>query len=304
MLQEAIIRIAKPYIRRELPGWGRLMSAVASYKRDWLWRTAPVKQVRGKLHNYLMHLNLAEWPDRSTFFLDRWYDLETQLFLAATVRPGDTVIDVGANRGMFALTASRIVGPTGRVVCFEPNPRCVSTLELEIRSNQISNIDVHKVGLGAENGTLKLTVPQVNSGQGTFSQTLYDGDATYRLDVPVVTGDSLLAGVQPSFIKMDVEGFELNALRGLVGTIRRSNPILVHEVSPNFMKSLGYCVSDIRTLMGGLDYQGYMLTLIKKKRGYDWSLVDFPNDEQDCDVVWIHQTKVADLRARYPANFH
>ena len=58
----------------------------------------------------------------------------------ALIRPGDTVIDVGANRGMFALNASYLVGKNGRVICFEPNPNCLKVLRYEIESNDIDNI--------------------------------------------------------------------------------------------------------------------------------------------------------------------
>ena len=125
IFQNAAIAVARPYVRRELPGWGKVLSLVAGYQRDWMWQGAPEKIVTGKLHGYKMHLALdGWWADRSTYFLDRWYDLETQLVLRDLVKPGSTVVDVGANRGMFALTASHTVGPTLAVLSvLEPNPK-------------------------------------------------------------------------------------------------------------------------------------------------------------------------------------
>src|SRR5262245_49548095 len=129
-LQDLIVLAVRPYVRRELPGWGRVYAAmVGGYRRDWLWAAAKVRTIRGKRHGYAMRLDLSKWADRSAFFLGRWYDLNTQLLMSALLRPGDTVVDVGANRGMFALAASRLVGETGRVVCFEPNPNCFQILD-------------------------------------------------------------------------------------------------------------------------------------------------------------------------------
>ena len=68
-----------------------------------------------EVHGYTMHLNLAGWTDRHAYFLGRWHDLATRLFMFSYIRPGDLVIDVGANRGMFALVASKLVGSDGRV---------------------------------------------------------------------------------------------------------------------------------------------------------------------------------------------
>jgi FkbM family methyltransferase len=176
------------------------------------------------------------------------------------------------------------------VICFEPNPGCVDTLNLEIRANKIENIQVHNVGLGAMEGTLTLAVPYINSGQGTFSESLYDSTEAYRITVPVKTGDSMLVGINPSFVKIDVEGFELNVLRGLSTTLAQAKPIVTHEVYHEFMKSLGYTFNDIRKYMTALGYRGYRLGLRRKGGRYDWALTDYPGDATNCDVAWLHES--------------
>jgi hypothetical protein len=135
--QNFIILVVRPYVARELPGWGRVYTFVGDYSRDWLWAAAPVKTMRGKLHGYDMKLDLSKWSDRSAFFLGRWYGLPAQLLVADLLKQGDVVVDVGANRGMFALMASRVVGDTGKVIagkviCIEPNPNCLKILDREI----------------------------------------------------------------------------------------------------------------------------------------------------------------------------
>ena len=125
-LAESMLR---PYIYQEFPGWGRLYGRfVGGYTSDLDWADAGSRRVRGKLHGYVMDLDIAKWSQRSTYFLGRYYDLPTQLLCQAALRVGDHVVDVGANIGMISLLASAIVGPTGRVDAFEPNPLCAQKI--------------------------------------------------------------------------------------------------------------------------------------------------------------------------------
>ena len=138
-----------PITRLELPGWGRLCSAVGLFRYDDdHWRTAPVKIIRGKLHGYRMRLRLSDWSDRMTFFLGRYYDLPTQLLMSICLRPGDRFIDIGANIGMISLLAARLVGPSGRVDSVEPNPKCIEIFREHIALNPIGNIHIHPVAAG------------------------------------------------------------------------------------------------------------------------------------------------------------
>src|SRR4051812_38148301 len=111
-VQKFVILMVRPYVVRELPGWGKIYAFVGDYRRDWLWSAAPIMTIRGKLHGHVMHLDLSKWSDRSAYFLGRWYDLAMQLLMSDLIKRGDVVLDVGANRGMFALAASHLLGDT------------------------------------------------------------------------------------------------------------------------------------------------------------------------------------------------
>ena len=141
-IQNIIILIVRPYVIRELPGWGKVEKLI-DYRWNWLWVGTPVKTIREKMYGNLMQLNLSKWSDRSDYFLGRWYDLDMQLLLADVVKSGETIVDVGAHRGEFALAASRLVGSHGKVICFEPNPNSIESLKDEIELNKICNITVH-----------------------------------------------------------------------------------------------------------------------------------------------------------------
>jgi precorrin-6B methylase 2 len=69
-----------------------------------------------------MELDLAAWSERSAYFLGRFYDLNLQMLMIQILKPGDRFVDIGANIGMLSILAARLVGPSGRVESFEPNP--------------------------------------------------------------------------------------------------------------------------------------------------------------------------------------
>jgi FkbM family methyltransferase len=299
-IQNIIIWTTRPYISRERLGWGKLFEFVGGWRRDWLWATAPVRTIRGKVHGYLMHLNLTEWPDRSTYFLERWYDLEAHLLMKTFIRPGDTVIDVGANRGMFALTACHLTGENGKVICFEPNPNCIKTLRLEIETNNIRNIMIHQCALGERDADMTLSVPKYNSGEGTLAKNLFRSNTTYEVSIQVKTGDDLLKGENPSFIKMDVEGYEVGVLKGLRNTIRSHRPVIITEVNPTYLAACGSSFRELCELMSSLGYCGYKSGLKKVNNKYTSYLTAL--SEENCDAVWFHESehkaRVAELNDR------
>jgi len=284
--------VGRPYVRRELPGWGHVYSTlIGGYQRDWLWAEAGVRVVRGKLHGYLMTLDLARWSDRLAFFLGRWYDLETQLLLRSMVKPGDVVIDIGANRGMFMLIAAHSVGASGKVICFEPNPRCVEVLLADVARNRLTNVDVRPVALGETSARLTLSIPTVNSGEATLGVSKYADSET--IDCQCEVGDSELAAVYPAFIKIDAEGYECGVIGGLRQTLRRARPIVITEVAKRHMMLCGTSAEQLFGLMADANYTGYRVTLRVRNGRQEVGLAPIPCDMEEFDVVWLPGEVVA-----------
>ena len=135
---------------------------------------------------------------------------------ARIARPGDTVLDIGANIGIVSLWLSKLVGKTGKVHAFEPNPELCGILEQTIYRNQAVNIRPHAVALGARIGQMELRVCGGNTGSGSF--LLNEKAAGCRVfSVPVQTLDAIVAQEQIEtirLIKVDVEGFEAEVFHG------------------------------------------------------------------------------------------
>lgn len=155
-------------------------------------------------------------------------DLERSMpgYLAeADIKEGDTVIDCGACVGEFTLYAAKAAGKRGKVVAFEPDKNFFEKLERNILLNSIKNVILIEKGVWSKVDTLRF------SG-GSQSGNLYDKNLTYNTesyDVPVTTLDHELEKIglgKVDFIKMDVEGAEVEAIKGACGILEKSSPRL------------------------------------------------------------------------------
>ena len=290
-------RLALPYTRLELPGWGKVFDAFRiGESNDPIWRDAPTKTVRGKWHGYRMDLDLRNWSERHTYFLGRFYDLPTQALMTRVIRPGDRVIDVGANIGMLTLHAASLVGPGGRVDSFEPNPTCQERIEAHLARNAIGHVVLHRVALADRPGSLTLRIPADHTGMGTLADLSEEERSHFSVEVPVavVVGDDVVEQVpRPvSFIKIDVEGFETQAIRGLSRTLGRFKPLVTTEVIASWLRRAGSSPGELADLMDGLGYRGYRLSIARDSFRRTLRLVPVPASgfEQDelSDVLWVH----------------
>lgn len=280
VLQKLIVLMLRPYISRELRGWGKLQAIALDYRRDWLWRDAPVVTMRGKEHGYVTALDLSHWQDRSTFFLGRWHDARLMSFATAYIKPGDTIIDVGANRGSFSLYASKIAG---KVISFEPNPKVIEKLKSDIARNGIKNIVIEQCGLGDRDDELPLHIPTYNSGEASFGVIQ---NAELRL-AQIRRGDEILRNEKPAFIKMDVEGFETKVIAGLRESIARHKPIIVTEVIRHQLERCGSSPEELSRSLVSLGYRGHRLGLTRTQSGLSFSLDPLDLSSKGFDAAWL-----------------
>jgi len=184
-------------------------------------------------------------------------------FLAAMPLAGKTVYDIGSLEGMYALFLSRAVGDTGQVVAFEPNPRNARQIRRNLDANRMTNVRVCGFGLGAAEARTTMVVPFGLPGRGTVNGDLgaeYGRRAFSRTFPAVIRRldearrDERLP--PPSLLKIDVEGHELEVLRGARATLLECRPALfveIHGLTPEdrgalaravmaFVREAGYSV--------------------------------------------------------------
>jgi FkbM family methyltransferase len=154
------------------------------------------------------------------------------------VKPGDRVIDVGANIGAYTKLLSEWVGPEGSVHSYEPIPETCSYLDNNVRKFHMENVIVHNVAVSSHSGELKMRVPSGNFYQAELSS---EGDISVRL---VALDEEFSAPTPVAFIKCDVEGHEREVIEGAIKLIQRDHPAWLIETWDQGvvqrMKELGY----------------------------------------------------------------
>ncbi len=160
--------------------------------------------------------------------------------LLAALRPGDVFYDVGANIGLISLLAAASTAVT--VHAFEPEPRNARHLRANAALNHLANLHVHELGLADREGTADLYVGG-ETGEGTHSMLAVSAVNRRAVKIPVMTGDrfSQQSNPIPDVVKIDVEGAEMDVLRGMDSLLRRQAiRDLFIEIHPDRLASTGW----------------------------------------------------------------
>jgi FkbM family methyltransferase len=185
-------------------------------------------------------------------------------FVEAYVKPGMTVLDLGAHHGLYTLLASKRVGVTGKVFAFEPSPRERKSLRRHLFLNHCRNVTVESMALGKENAEVDLYVVE-EWAAGCNSLRPPDVSAkTTRTPVQVTRLDDWLNKheIGPvSFVKLDVEGAELDALRGAEGFLARTpRPVILAEIQDVRTAPWGYRAKEIIELLSRKRFRWFSIT--------------------------------------------
>jgi FkbM family methyltransferase len=178
------------------------------------------------------------------------YEPEQSGLFRTHIRPGDQVLDIGASVGYYTLLSARLVGISGRVVSFEPDPNNLQFLRSHVEQNRLAQVTILPVALSDETGTARF-----GGGTGTGTGRLcQEGEcevAVRRLDDVAAEMD-----LRPQHLKVDVEGAEMAVLRGGQKLIEKHRPTIflsthngivpgVHRQCCELLTAWGYRLSPI-----------------------------------------------------------
>ena len=240
-----------------------------------------------KIHdNFYMLLNPTEHIQQQLFWYG-YYEKEVGDLLKRSVKPGDVFLDLGANIGYFSLLVANI-SPSAKVISFEPVAGLFQNLNDNIALNNIKNISTINVAVGEINEEKELFISyRDNLGMSSFHQPENFSGKTER--VRVVTIDdwfetSGLPGID--IIKLDIEGSELAALKGMNEVLQEQKPVLIVEINPGTLSMFNLKPSDINDHLKQLYFEGFLI--LENGRLTHLSQTEI---NQTTNVLFIHKDK-------------
>ena len=229
------------------------------------------------LHGFWLQIDPArdQGLDRSIYYTGT-YEKGTLAVMKNLLSDGDIFVDAGANIGLMSIYASRLVGSSGRVFAFEPHPETAEILEENIRLNGCKNISVSRQAVGKEPGRAKI-YNRWDSPRGRAS-LIPPGDSSESHEVSVTTLSEYLISHQKdireiSMVKLDIEGYELEALMGAGRLLEKENaPMLIVECSEKRENAQGSSPEDLYSFLMELGH--YRIFRGRKDKGRTSRLVE------------------------------
>ena len=202
---------------------------LAHFAPKWLI-LAPTKtgviQLKDEIKLWIDPVN-DDGVERSLYYTGS-YETGTLAFIKNNLKKGDCFVDVGANIGLMSIVASKVVGSQGKIFSFEPHPNTVKILRFNVNLNSINNIEVLEKGVSSRSGEAKIYDRwDVNRGGASL---LSSSSKQKSHDIQIVSLDEVFENIDVNMLKIDIEGFELEALKGAENLLSsQTPPILIVE---------------------------------------------------------------------------
>ena len=228
-------------------------------------------------YNFWLHIDPVKdkGVERSIYYTGT-YEKGALAIMKQLLGEGDFFVDVGANIGLMSIYAARLVGSAGQVRAFEPNPETATILEENIRLNKIENIESLRYAVGKEPGKAVI-YDRWDSNRGSASLIKPEEDAESH-EVEVITLSEFFRkdiekGKLPQLIKLDIEGFELEALKGALHLLKAPEPpMLMVECSRTRENTFGDTTDPLYEFLTGLGH--YRIFKGKKEKSRVSKLVE------------------------------
>jgi FkbM family methyltransferase len=258
---------------RSAPAWVRLAASVISqlpvgrYRAmNRLCRKPPpafLMRLPEELGGYLFHCDLRDGISREVCFTGH-YEPQVTALVRAILKPGMNFVDVGANWGYFTLLAANLVGPGGRVLGLEPDPRLFKILQENVRRSELDQVTVLPLAAADKAGVLTLAgydEREENFGLSRIIAKSSDSQLTFQVSADTL--DHVFAEHEMTAIdllKMDIEGAEVFAFAGLIDSLaaRRVKRLLL-ELHPRQLAEHGSHASAIIKQLHEAGYRAWTI---------------------------------------------
>jgi FkbM family methyltransferase len=204
--------------------------------------------------NFKIECDTNTWIGARVVFIGD-YEPNLKKIFKKHIKTGDSVLDIGANIGFHTLYFSELVGPTGKVLAFEPVPSNFEKLTNNITLNNYQNIKAEHFALGNKNELMKIAADEKSINPGAFN--LFDQSGTIEITCKI--GDEVIGDNKVDFIKIDVEGYESFVIEGLANTIKKNRPTIVFEYDLDYQRRTGLPDGHIFDFLNPLRYSFFLI---------------------------------------------
>ena len=245
------------------------------------------KVYKKRLHNnFYMLLNPTEHIQQQLFWYG-CYEKELGDLVKKMLRPDDVFIDIGANIGYFSLLAATI-SPTIKVISFEPVKDLFKKMDKNFSINDSKNIIAINAAVGEINEHRHLYLSAIdNLGMSSFQQPENYSGKREKVEVIVVDDWFKTSGLTKiDLIKLDIEGSELAALKGMRTVLEKQMPVLIVEINPEALLLFGLKPLDICNYLSQLDFDGFLISENSRLEHLNSNEIS-----QTINVLFIHKVK-------------
>jgi FkbM family methyltransferase len=202
----------------------------------------------------------------SQIFFRGAYSGDSLTVLTQYLKPDSVFIDIGANHGEFTVAAA-LLTPNGQTIAFEPVPKNIARLRINVQSNHLSNVQIMSMGLSDQEGTFPIYDQETPYDDGTTNEGLTSLFAAGKRSISSASITtrrlddvwSSLGLNRVDMIKLDIEGAEWQALRGGQRLLERYKPILLVEVAQSTCAAAGYRANDFAQWIEDLGYRLFLI---------------------------------------------
>lgn len=237
-----------------VPFIGRLYLTLSGVLRNYGEVVIKIKD----LWNYKMFLNVTDVGLSHMLLLNGCYEKTETEMLKKMIKPGDVFVDVGSNFGYYTLLASKLVGKSGKVFSFEPDPYNFSLMQRNIKINKCSNVLCVNKAVGEKDEKISFYIDVENLGR----HNLIPNWSKHILTVDQISLDNFLPkGSRVNIVKIDIEGGEELAIKGIKKIIQKKPSIkLLIEFFPERIRQNNLNPANLKRLISSLGFSIYEIS--------------------------------------------
>lgn len=171
-------------------------------------------------------VRLDDYTSRSIYYFGD-HDPKITWVCKKLLRPGDTMLDIGANCGVITISSAKLVGQTGHVHAFEPQPNLAELIQRSAQLGGYSQVSVHNIALSSQDGVMNIQIPLGHSGAASLSRQPSVHRQTREIQIQLKRTTDYLSSLNLQsirLIKLDVEGHEAEVLQGGLDFFRDCKP--------------------------------------------------------------------------------